>query len=148
MYLFGHAVGHAGSQFSYQGSNQSLAHSLNLWTSGSPKKQVLILSSLISEPLLFSSIQFSYSVVSDYLRPHELQHARSPCPSPTPRVYPNPCLLSWRCHPTIIFSVVPFSCPQSFPASGSFPMSQLFASDGHSIGVSASASVHLMNTQD
>ena len=74
----------------------------------------------------FSSVQFSHSVVSDSLRPHEPQHARPPCPSPTPRVHTNPCPLSWRCHPTISSSVVPFSsCPQSFPASGSFQMSLL-----------------------
>ena len=83
-----------------------------------------------------SSVQFSHSVVSDYLRPHESQHARPPCPSPTPRVYPNPCPSSWWCHPAISSSVVPFSCPQSFPALGSFPMSQLFAWGGQSIGVS------------
>ena len=97
----------------------------------------------------FSSVQFSHSVVSDSLRLHELQHARPPCPSPTPRVYPNSCQLSQWCHPTISSSVVPFSsCPQFFPASGSFPMSQLFTSGGQSIGVSASASVLPMSTQD
>ena len=81
------------------------------------------------------SVQFSCSVVSESLQPHELQHTRSPCPSPTVRVYPNPCPLSWWCHPTTSSSVVPFSsCPQSFPASGSFQMSQLFASRGQSIG--------------
>ena len=96
-----------------------------------------------------NSLQFSHSVVSDSLLPHELQHARSPCPSPAPRVHPNPCLLSRWCHPTISSSVVPFSsCPQSFPASGSFQMSQLFTSGGQSIGVSASTSVLPMNTQD
>ena len=95
------------------------------------------------------SIQFSHSVVSDSLWPHELQHARPPCPSPTPGVYPNSCLLSQWCHPTISFSVLPFSsCPQSFPASGTFQMSQLFASGSHNIGVSASKSVLPMNTQD
>ena len=95
------------------------------------------------------SVQFSHSVMSDSLRPHEAQHAKPPCPSPTPRVHPNPCLLSQWCHPTISSSVVPFSsCPQSFPASGFFPMSQLFASAGQSIGVSASTSVLAMNTQD
>ena len=95
------------------------------------------------------SVQFSCSVVSDSLQPHELQHARPPCPSPTPGVYPNPCPLSQWCHPTISSSVVPFSsCPQSFPASGSFQMSQLFASGGQSIGVSTSTSVLPMNTQD
>ena len=97
----------------------------------------------------FSSVQFSHSVVSDSLRPHGLQDARPPCPSPTPRFYPYSCPLSQWCHPTISFSDVPFSpCLQSFPASGSFQMSQLFISDGQSIGVSASASVLPMNTQD
>ena len=96
---------------------------------------------------VFLIVQF-ISVVFDSFRPHELQHARPPCPSPTPRVHPNPCPLSWWCHPTISPSVVPFSsCPQSFPPSGSFPMSQLFTSGGQSIGVSASTSVLPMNTQ-
>ena len=81
--------------------------------------------------------------------PREPQHARPPCPSPTPRVNPNPCPSNWWCHPTISSSVVPFSCsPQSFPASGSFPVSQLFTSGGQSIGLSASTSVLPMNTQD
>ena len=83
------------------------------------------------------SVQFSHSDMSDSLWSHEPQHARPPCPSPTPGVHPNPCPLSWWCHPTIWFSVVPFSsCPQSFPALGSFLMSQLFASSGQSIGFS------------
>ena len=88
--------------------------------------------------------------MSDSLPPHGLQHARPPCPSPTPGVHPNPCPLSQWCHPTISSSGIPFSsCPQSFPASGFFPMSQLFASRGQSIGVSASASIQIpMNTQD
>ena len=95
------------------------------------------------------SVQFSRSVVSNSLRPHESQHASPSSPSPTPGVYSNSCPLSWWCHPTISSSVVPFSsCPQSLPASGSFPMSQLFTSGGQSIGVSASASVLPMNTQD
>jgi len=85
--------------------------------------------------------------MSDSLRPHEPQHARPPCPSPTPRVHPNSCPSSRWCYPTISFSVIPFSCPQSFPASGSFPMSWLFTSDGQSIGASASASVLPMNIQ-
>ena len=97
----------------------------------------------------FSSVQFSRSVVSDSLRPHEPQHTRPPCPSPTPGIYPDSCPVSPWCHPTISYSVVPFSsCPQSFPASGSFQMSQLFAWGGQSIEVSASASVLPMNTQD
>jgi len=83
-----------------------------------------------------SSVQFSHSVVSDSLQPREPQHARPPCPSPTPGVHPNSCSLSRWCHPTISSSVVPFSsCPPSFPASGSVPMSQFFASGGQSIGV-------------
>ena len=87
--------------------------------------------------------------MSDSLWTHGLQHAKPPCLSPTPRVYPNSCPLSWWCHPIISSSVIPFSsCLQSFPASGSFPMSQFFASDGQSIGVSASASVLPMNIQD
>ena len=93
---------------------------------------------------VISSVQFSHSVMSNSLRPHGPQHAMPPCPSPTPRVYPNSCPLSQWCHPTVSSSVVPaFSCPQSFPASGSFQMSQLFASGGQSIGVSASTSVML-----
>ena len=102
----------------------------------------------------FSSVQFS-SVVQLWLTlwttlwPHEPQHARPQCPSPTTRVYPNPRPLSRWCHPTISSSVVPFSsCPQSFPSSESFQMSQLFTSGGQRIGVSASTSVLPMNTQD
>ena len=95
------------------------------------------------------SVQFSHSVVSESLWPHELQHTSPPCPSPTPRVYSNSCPSSRWCHTAISSSVVPFSsCPQSLPASGSFPMSQLFASCGQSTGVSASLSVLPMNTQD
>ena len=95
------------------------------------------------------SVQFNHSVVSDSLWPHGPQHARPPCPLPTPRVYPNSCLSSQWCHPTISSSVVPFSsCLQSFLASGSFQMSQLFISGGQSTGVSASTSVLPMNTQD
>ena len=95
-----------------------------------------------------SSVQFSHSVLSDSLRPHGLQHARLLCSSPTPRVYPNSCPLSQWCHPTISPSVIPFSCLQSFPESGSFQMSQFFTSGGQSIGVSTSASVLPMNIQD
>ena len=95
------------------------------------------------------SVQFSRSVVSNSLWPREPQHARPPCPSPTPGVHPNSCPLNWWGHPTLSSSVVCFSsCPQSFPASGSFQMSQLFASGGQNIGVSASTSVLPMNTQD
>ena len=87
--------------------------------------------------------------MSDFLQPHELQHARLPYPSPTPRVHPNSCPSSWWCDPAISSSVVPFSsCPQSLPASESFPMSQLFTWGGQSIGVSALASVLPVNTQD
>ena len=93
-------------------------------------------------------IQFSHSVVSHSLQPHGLQHARPPCPSPTPRVYWNSCPSSQWCHPAISSSVIPFSHLQSFPASGSFPMSLFFASGGQSIGVSASTSVFSMNIQD
>ena len=98
--------------------------------------------------LMKGSVQFSCSVVSDSLRPHELQHARPPCPSATPRVYPNSCPSSRWCHPAISSSVIPFSsCPQSLPASESFPMSQLFAWGGQSPGVSTLASVLPMNTR-
>ena len=100
-------------------------------------------------PLSPDSVQFSCLVVSDSLRPHRPQHARPPCPSPAPGVYPNSCPSSWWCHPAISSSVVPFfSWPQSFPASGSFQMSLLFVSGGQSIGISASTSVPPMNTQD
>ena len=103
---------------------------------------------LINQKLCYS-VQFSSSVMSDSLQPHEPQHTRPPCPSPTPGVHPNPCPLSRWCHPTISSSVVPFSsCPQSFLASGSFQMSQLFASGSQSIGVSASASALPINIQD
>ena len=96
-----------------------------------------------------SSVQFSCSVVSDSLQPHESKHAKPPCPSPTPRVHPNSCPLSRWCYPTISSSVIPFSsCPQSLPASGSFLMSQLFTWGSQNIGISASTSVLPMNTQD
>ena len=100
-----------------------------IWNEQNCKQNVVIHRNFIK-----ISIQFSCSVVSDSLQPHGLQHARPPCPSPTPRVYPNSCPLSQWCHPSISSSVIPFSsCPQSFPASGSFPMSQLFALGGWSI---------------
>ena len=106
---------------------------------------------MISKKLfkLLSSVQFSRSVLSDSLRPHELQHVRPPCPSPTPRVHPNSCSSSRWCHPAISSSVVPFSsCLQSLPASESFPMSQLCTWGGQNIGVSDLASFLPKNTQD
>ena len=100
---------------------------------------------LLVSTLKFSSVQFSHSVMSNSLRPHGLQHTRPPCPSPTRAIYSNSCPLSWWCHPTFSSSAVPFSsCLQSFPKSGSFPMSQFFISGGQSIGVSASTSVLLI----
>ena len=112
----------------------------NLWT-------IKLMS--YSLKLLFSSVQFSHSVVSDSLRPHGLQHTRLPCPSPTPEACSNSCPLNQWCHQTISSSVIPISsCRQSFPASGSFPMSQFFTSGGQRIGVSGSASVLPMNIQD
>ena len=107
--------------------------------------------SMIREPLI-SFIKcllmlFSHSVVFDSLRPHGLQHAMLPCPSPSSRVCSNSCPLSQWCHLTISSSVAPFSCPQSFQASGSFSMSRLFASGGQSIGASTSASILPMNIQ-
>ena len=102
-----------------------------------------------SSSVQFISVQLSCSVGSDSLRPHEWQHTRPPCPSPTPGVHSNSCPSSWWCYPAISSSVIPFSsCPQSFPISGSFKMSQLFAWRGQSTGVSASASFLPMNTQD
>ena len=98
---------------------------------------------------IYQSVQFSHSVVSNSLRPRGLQHARPPCPSPTPGACSDSGPLSWWCHPTISSSVIPiFSCLQSFPTSGSFPLSQLFISGGQSIGVSASAPVLPMIIQD
>ena len=102
----------------------------------------------VNKPSQVGSVQFSRSVVSNSMRPHESQQARPPCPSPTPGAYSNSCPSSRWCHPAISSSVVPFSsCFQSLPASGSFPMSQLFEWGGQSTGVSASASVLPMNTQ-
>ena len=112
---------------------------------------VKILTLLQTDQLfLIRSVQFSsVAQLCLTLHPHELQHARPPSPSPTSRVYPSPCPLSWCCHPTISSSVIPFSsCLQFFPTSGSFQMNQLFASGGQSIGVSASTSVLPKNTQD
>ena len=115
------------------------------------KKQTwsLILKRLILSALSTSSVQFSRSAVSKSLWLHESQHTRPPCPSPTPGVYSNSCPSSQWCHPAISSSVIPFSsCPQSLPASGSFPTSQLFTWGGQSIEVSASPSVLPMNSQD
>ena len=114
---------------------------------------IIVLCLLLSKlhPVLFFSVsvQFSLSVVSNSLQSLGLQHSKPPCPSPTPRVYSNTCPLSRWCHPTISSSVVPFSSRlQSFPASGSFQMSQFFTSGGQSIGVSASTSVLPVNIQD
>ena len=127
---------------------------IGLWLGSSPGTWVQILLHAFKaqsqvDSFSSSSVQLSRSVVSNSLRPHELQHTRPPCPSPTPGVHPNPCPLSRWCHPTMSSSVVRFStCPQSFPALGSFQMSQLFTSGGQSIVVSASASVLPMNIQD
>ena len=128
-----------------------------LWLYGlKSRKRLQLVSVLFSElsttwsleNKTFPSVQFSHSVMSESLWPHGLQHARLPCPSPTPGVYSNSCPLHQWCHPTISSSVVPFSaCLQSFPALGSFPMSQFFTSGDQSIGVSASASVLPMNIQ-
>ena len=114
----------------------------------SNKKSLLILSWKVMSSQ-FSSVRFSHSVVSDSLKPHESQHARPLCPSPTPGVHSNTCPSSRWCHPAISSSVNPFSsCPQSLPASESLPMSQFFTRGGQSIGISASASVLPMNTRD
>ena len=126
-------------------NNISLSGCTTVYLSICQLKDILVASKFWQ--LWLSSVQFSHSVVSDSLWPHEPQHARSPCPSPTPGVHPSPCPLSQWCHPTISSSVVPFSSHlKSFPASGSFPMSQLFVSGGQSIGVSASTSVLPVNT--
>ena len=112
---------------------------------------LLIVSQILShsKPSEYCSVQFSHSVMSDSLQPHESQHARPPYPSPTPEVYPNSCPSSWWCYPAISSSVVHFSsCPQSFPASRCFPMSQLFTWGSQNTGVSTSTSVLPMKTQD
>ena len=120
---------------------------LNLWNSLRKIQDYYYFSKSLKSSL--TSVQFSRSVMSDSLRHHGLQHARLPCPSPAPGAYSNSCPSSLWCHSTISSSVITFSsCLQPFPASGSFPMSQLFASGGQSIGVSASTSVLTMNIQD
>ena len=117
-------------------------------TSERKKSTVFLWKGKHNTAIQFSSVQFSRSVVSDSSQPHGLQHTRPPCLSPAPGVYPNSCPLSWWCHPAISSSVPPFSSwSQSFPASGSFPMSQLFTSGGQSIVASASASVLPRNIQ-
>ena len=123
---------------------------LNHWPAREVPTEILIdtLCSYYQHFHWFSSFQFSRSVVPDSLRPHGLQQARLPCPSPTPRPCSNSCPSSQWCHLIISSSVVPFSCLQSFPGSGSFPASPFFTSDGQSIGVSASASVLPVNIQD
>ena len=104
---------------------------------------------MLSPNFTISSVKFSRSVVSNSLQPHKSQHARPPCPSPTPRVHPNSCPSSWWRHPAISSSVVPFSsCPKSLPASETFPMSQLFTWGGQSTGVSALASFLPKKSQD
>ena len=120
----------------------------NLWNKWITRNITFSHFRLTTNPVVFSSVQFSRSVVSSSLQPHGLQHARPPHPSPPPGVYLNSGPLSQWCHPNISSSVVTFSCLQSFPISGSFQMSQFFASGGQSIGVSASTSVLPMNTQD
>ena len=122
---------------------------LHLLTIASPLQERGIPAPCLNQTPGHKSVQFSCSVMSDSLHPHGLQHARPPCPSPTPGVYSNSCPLSQWCHPTISSSVVSFSSRlQPFPASGSFPMRQFFTSGGQSIGVSASTSVLPMNIQD
>ena len=127
-----------------------LGHSLEI--SSTPFAEIvqskLSISFSFCTPSYFSSVEFSCSVVSNSLRPYGLQHARLPCPSPTPGPCSNSCPSCRWCYPTISSSVIPFSCFQSFPASGSFPVSQFFESGGQSTGVSASASVLPMNIQD
>ena len=130
---------------------QFLSYLLIVWTWESHIISLMfcLLNWKASKIIIQKVIQFSHSVVSDSLWPHGPQHARRPCPSPNPEVYPPSCPLSRWCHWTTSSSVLPFtSCPQSFPASRSFQMSHLFTSGGQNIGVSALTSVLLMNTQD
>ena len=130
--------------FTYGSIYVSMLLSQFIPSSSSPPVSKSLFSMAVSPP-----VQFSRLVVSDSLWPHGLQHSRLPRPSPTPGAFSNSCPSSQWCHPTISSSVIPFSsCLQSFPASGSFPRSQLFASGGQSTEVSASASVLPMNIQD
>ena len=133
------------SQFFTSTKNQRIFQKCIIFFSFINNHQQVVTNFMFYE--ILSSVQFSRSVMSNSFRPHEPQHVRPPRPSPTPGVHPNSCPLSRWCHLTISPSVVPF-CLQSFPASGSFQMSQFFASDNKSIGVSASASVLPMNGQD
>ena len=126
-----------------------LSDDLITWETFKNKLFVPSLTSCVLNNSSADSVQFSCSVVSDSLQRHELQQVSPPCPSPTPGVHSNSCAASWWCHPAISPSIVPFSfCPQSLPESGSFPISQLFPWGGQTIGVSASASVLPVNTQD
>ena len=128
----------------WNNANTFLLNIENKW-----EQVVSFMSHLLCIFFQFSSVQFSCSVVSDSLRPHELQHARPPCPSPTPGVHSNSRPLNQWCHPSISSSVVPFSsCPQTLPASESFPMSRLFTWGGQSTGISALASFLPKNTED
>ena len=138
-------------------SSLTLKNHRDIYSPGGIRKRELLAAELLKQltaewhsfMALKDSVQFSRSVVCDSSRPHELQHARPPCPSPTPGVHSNSCPSSQWCHPAISSSVVPFSsCPHSLLASESFPMNQLFAWSGQSIGVSASTSVLPMNTED
>ena len=125
----------------------SREHSLTQWANGQNVEGTM--ENRYCQLIFQKYLQFSHSVVSDSLRPYESQHARPPCPSPTPGVHPNSCALSQWCLPAISSSDVPFSsCPRSLPGSGTLPMSQLFAWGSQSIGVSASASVLPMSTQE
>ena len=137
----------ANARFFFKLRHPALGHKR---TSGQQEKESLAKQRTSEDNFeLTSSVQFSLSVVSNSLQPHGLQHTGTPCPSPTPGLYSNSCPLSRWCHPTISSSVTPFySRLQSFPASGSFPVSQFFESGGQSIGVSASTSVLPMNIQD
>ena len=132
------------------GTSDSSVHSSTVSSSQITVEVALkFFQSTLKPDFAFSSVQFSHSVMSDSLRPRELQLARPPCPSPYPGVHSNSCPSSWWCHPTISSSVVPLSsCPQSLPASESFPMSQLFTWGGQSIGVSALASFLPKKSQD
>ena len=127
-------------------SYENIHESLNLKNSDGYKQMTFFLPKK-TRHILVSSVQFSCSVMSNSLQPHGLQHTRLPCPSPTLGACSNSCPSSQCCHPTISLSVGPFSCLHSFPASGSFLVSQFFTSGGQSFGVSASASVLPMNIQ-